>query len=264
MEKRAKAAGQTVDDYVKARIDAATANPPSDEEALAFYNANKNGDAPPFELVKPQVLQAMQRDQARNAIDKMVQEVREGAVVVEKLPDVRPPAANLSAAAHTPVSGNKTSTVVVTEFADFECPYCSVAASTMQALKAQYGDRVAFQFRHFPLSFHPNAKRAAEYAQCANEQGRFWEMHDQVFKDTKNLGEDALLTSATAVGVDGEQLKACLASGRAAQQIETDLELGKEVGVEGTPSFFINGRQFTGNPTPDGIGDAIEKVLSKS
>ncbi len=142
--------------------------------------------------------------------------------------------------------------------------YCSVAAQTMTTLKAKYGDRVAFQFRHFPLSFHPNAKRAAEYAQCANEQGRFWQMHDQVFKDTKNLGEEALLASATSVGVDTEKLNVCLQSGRASQQIDIDMARGKEVGVQGTPSFFINGRQYSGNPTPEAIGAAIEKELSSS
>lgn len=264
VEKRAKAEGITVDAYVKARVDAATATPPTDEEARAFFMANSNAEAPPFDAVKPQVIAAMQRDKAREAIDKMVEEVRKGVVVVEKLPDVRPPAADLSAAPHTPVSGKADSTVVVTEFADFECPYCSVAAQTMTTLKSKYGDRVAFQFRHFPLSFHPNAKRAAEYAQCANEQGRFWEMHDQVFKDTKNLGEEALLASATSVGVDATKLTACLESGRAAKQVEQDLAKGKEVGVQGTPSFFINGRQYSGNPTPEAIGAAIEKELSNS
>ena len=134
----------------------------------------------------------------------------------------------------------------------------------IRQLKARYPEKVRFTFRHFPLSFHPNAKPAAEHAQCAHEQGRFWEYHDLVFAAQRELSVDKLGELADQAGLDRGKLSECLSSGRASTQVAADMAKANEVGVGGTPSFYINGRAFAGNPTPDGIAAAIDAELAQA
>jgi protein-disulfide isomerase len=171
---------------------------------------------------------------------------------------------DLSNPPHAAFVGPADAAVRVVEFSDFECPYCSRAADTFNALKQKYaGKSVQFVFRNFPLSFHPNAKPAAEYAQCAQEQGKFWQMHDGIFAAQRELSVDKLKEVAAQAGLDTAKLEECLASGRPGPQIEEDMRKAQEVGVQGTPSFFINGQSFAGNPTVEGISQAIDAQLSK-
>ena len=150
----------------------------------------------------------------------------------------------------------------VVEFADFQCPYCSRAADTMRELTAKYGDRVEFSYRHFPLrSIHPHAQRASEIAMCAGEQGKFWEAHDALYAHQDNLEESAAKKAVADIGVDTAKLDECLSAGRGAAQVDEDAKKAEEVGIEGTPSFFLNGRQFAGNPTVTGLSQAIEEEL---
>lgn len=257
----AEKAGQTPEELVKGRVEAAMSQRPSDEALLEFYNANKSPSAPPFEVVKDQVAMAMQRDAAQTAVMSLIDELRAGAEVKLQLPDVSPPALNIDVPVHTATKGGANAKVTVVEFADFECPYCSRAADTMNAVKAKYGDKIRIAYRHFPLSFHPNARRAAEYSQCAQAQGKFWGFHDKAYEAKDGLGEDALKTYATEAGLDAAALETCLNDGSAAKQVDEDMAKAREVGVEGTPTFFINGKPFLGNPSPDGIGAAIDAIL---
>jgi len=262
LSKDAQAQGKTVDDYVKAIVDDAMKAEPSDADVQKFYDDNKREGMPPLEAIKPQVAAAVKQQAAKTAVTNLIENAKKGAKVVRKLPDVRPAPVDLSPAAHTFVAGNKTAKVQVVEFADFECPYCSVAADTMKQLKAKYGDKVGFSFRHFPLSFHPNAQKASEYAQCAGEQGKFWEMHDAIFSKQKAMTVADLDQHVTALGLDAAKLKTCIDSGKGAQEVAADLGKGNAVGVQGTPTFFINGRQHAGAPSVDALSQAIEAELN--
>lgn len=264
LAKDASAKNQTVDEYVKATVDAAMEVEPTEEAITAFYNERKREGMPPLAEIKPQVAAAVKQEQAKAAIATLIDGAKKGAVVVRTLPDVRPPAADISPAAHTVVAGNKTAKVQVVEFADFECPYCSGAATTMAALKKKFGDKVGFSFRHFPLSFHPNAQKASEYAQCAAEQGKFWEMHDLIFANQKNLKEPDLLAHVATLGLDAGKVDVCLKSGKGAKEVASDLALGGKIGVQGTPSFFINGYQHAGAPTEEALTEAIKAALGES
>ena len=101
-------------------------------------------------------------------------------------------------------------------------------------------------FRHFPLEFHKKAPKAAEAALCANEQGKFWEFHDQLFKNQQKLEVDELKEHAKALGLDAAKFDECLDSGKIAAQVKEDTAAGKKVGVTGTPAFFINGVMLSG------------------
>jgi protein-disulfide isomerase len=261
VERAAKKESKTPQEFVQSRV-MAEVKPVPEEALLAFYEANKGPDAPPFELVRPQVEQALQREQIEAAIGALLANLRKEASVVEQLPDVAAPPFDIAITANTAVKGaDATAKVTVVEFADFECPYCSNAADSMRTLAGKYGDRVRFAYRHFPLSFHPNARRAAEFAHCAQEQGKFWEFHDKAYANQRALDDTTLRGHATTSGMDVTKLDECLASERPARAVTADMEAAQQVGVEGTPSFYINGRAYRGNPTPEGIGAAIEAAL---
>jgi protein-disulfide isomerase len=262
----AKKAGVEEDAWIRAEVEKRVAEP-ADGDVQAFYDKQKAqmGDQlPPLEMVRPQVVAYLKREKSEAAIEEVVGGLMKAAAVERRLPDVRSPALPLENAAHTPSKGKADAKIRVVEFADFECPYCSRAADTMKALEQKYGDRVSFSYRHFPLrSIHPRAQRASEIAQCAGEQGKFWAVHDALYAHQDSLDEPNARKLAVDAGVDAGKLEECLGAGRGASQVELDLKKGEEVGIEGTPSFFINGRQFGGNPTVAGISQALDEELAR-
>lgn len=173
-----------------------------------------------------------------------------------------------------PILGNKDAKVEVVEFSDFQCPFCkSLYDEALVQIKKDYVDtgKIKFSYRHYPLeSIHPNAKKAAEASECANEQGKFWEFHDQLFE---NQADWESLSSADAVnkfseyagtvGIDGATLAECVNSGRMAKQVEDDLADGTKAGVDGTPATFINGMMISGAAPYDDFKKEIEKQLAK-
>lgn len=261
VERAAAAEEKSVDEFLRSRLDSAM-QPPSDEEVQRFYDEHSPPNAPPLEQVRPQVMSAMQREQAGEAIEGLMVTLEGGAKIERRLPDVRPPAIEVEVASHTPTAGAEQPRVEVVEFADFECPYCSVMANALGEVKQRFeGKAVRFSYRHFPLSFHPKARPAAEFSQCAEEQGKFWQVHDHIYANMSEMGREELMAKAPELGLDNEKLQACLASERPGQQVEADLEAGKRAGVEGTPTLYINGRPFQGQPTAEGIAQAIEAEL---
>lgn len=259
----AEAEGKDINTFVQAKVEAEVPTP-DDAAIAAFYEANKSPSAPPLDMVKDQVIQAMKGEGGEKVLSKLLDDLKAKAKVERLLPDVSPPAMDLPRPPHSAFAGPADAIVQVTEFSDFECPYCSRAAETLNGLKEKYaGKPVQFVFRNFPLSFHPNARPAAEYAQCAQEQGKFWAMHDGIFARQRELSTDVLKEVAGQAGLDAGKLEACLAGGTVKQQIDEDMKKAQEVGVGGTPSFFVNGQTFSGNPTVEGLSQAIDAELSK-
>jgi len=164
-------------------------------------------------------------------------------------------------AGDVPSYGPEDATVTVVEFSDFECPYCSLAATAVDQIKAKYGDRVRFVFRQFPLSFHQQAHLAAQASLAANAQGKFWEFHDKLFANQKALTRADLEKYGKEVGLDMAKFTKDLDDGTYKEAVDAELELGQEVFVEGTPTVFVNGERV-GNATDAGsISSAIDKAL---
>jgi protein-disulfide isomerase len=256
--KEQKEIGAFLRDYMETAV-----KDPSDEEIAKFYEENKAEGAPELDQVKDQVVRVMKDDKAKEVYGELLEKLRTEAKVELTLPDVRPPAQEIPIPEHTPTFGPEDAKVTIVEFSDFECPYCARAVPAIDEIKEKYGDKVRVAFRHFPLSFHKQARPAAEYAQCASEQDKFWEMHDAIFENQGQLaGETALADAAKKAGLDEEALSACLSSGRAGQAIDMDLGTGQKVGVEGTPSFFINGRPYDGAISGPAFAAAIEQELA--
>lgn len=165
------------------------------------------------------------------------------------------------AAAGAPSFGPENAKVTLVEFSDFQCPYSSRASDVVEKIRGKYGDKVRILFREFPLSFHSNAKPAAEAALAAHEQGKFWEFHDKLFKNQSKLDEASIDGYAKELGLDMAAFKKARAEHKHAAQVDADLKLGQDVGVQGTPTMFLNGARVS-NPTDlEALSRAIEKAL---
>jgi protein-disulfide isomerase len=147
-----------------------------------------------------------------------------------------------------PSRGSPMAAVTIVEFSDFECPYCGQAHPILQHVMDEHEGRVRLVFKHFPLSAHPHAMPAARAAIAAGNQGKFWEMHDLLFEHQQQLEEEDLERYAQELGLDLARFRTDLESAETQRRIERDREEGERVGVEGTPSLFVNGRHFMEPP----------------
>jgi Na+:H+ antiporter, NhaA family len=145
------------------------------------------------------------------------------------------------------IRGNPDAPLTLAEYGDFECPYCGMAYPIVRALEEALGDRVRFAFRHFPLAnIHPHAVHAAEAAEAAGAQDRFWEMHDRLFEDQSALDLPQLIGHARALGLDVDRFVREIEDGAHAARVREDFLSGVRSGVRGTPTFFINGLRHVG------------------
>ena len=160
--------------------------------------------------------------------------------------------------------GPRQAPVTIVEFSDFQCPYCRAVVPTLKQLTARYGDRVRWVFRDFPIeAIHPQAPVAHEAARCAGDQDKFWPYHDVLFGRT-DLGIDALKQYAVEVGLDTGAFAKCLEEGRHRAAVAADVQAGSQLGVTGTPTFFVNGRPLVGNLPLSEFQRVIERELARS
>ena len=143
------------------------------------------------------------------------------------------------------VVGPPNAPVTLVEYGDYECPHCGAAFPIIESIRRRLGDRLRFVYRHFPLTqAHPHAEHAAEIAEAAGERGAFWEMHDTRFANQGALDDASLIGYAQRVGVDPQWAAEALAAGTFAPRVREQFMGGVRNGVNGTPTFFINGRRF--------------------
>lgn len=165
-----------------------------------------------------------------------------------------------------PSAGKADAPVTLVEFSDFQCPYCRLFASTLTAVEAKYGDKVRLVYRQFPIpSIHPFAIKAAEASLCANEQGKFWELHDVMFTEQQSLSVPEIKSKARNLGIDPGRFDSCLDGGRFAAQVQNDMKEGAAVGIAGTPAVFINGVELKGGAVPlETVTAAIDRELRRA
>jgi protein-disulfide isomerase len=152
--------------------------------------------------------------------------------------------------------------VEIVEFADFQCPFCIRAHPTVTKVLSTYGDKVRFVYRNFPLASHPDARPAAEAGACAAEQGKFWELHDRLFAGQTKLGIDDLKQHAAAVGVDAARFNSCFDQRKFQKDIDADMEMAADAGVNATPAFFVNGRPLIGAQPFEAFKRLIDEELA--
>jgi DNA integrity scanning protein DisA with diadenylate cyclase activity len=159
--------------------------------------------------------------------------------------------------------GPATAPVTLVEYGDYECPYCGRMHPVVRELRERLGDRLRFVFRHFPLdSVHPHARRAAEAAEAAAAQGRFWEMHDLLYENRENLDDESLGRYADELGLDVARFEDDLSERRHAPRVREDRFGGERSGVEGTPTFFVNGMRYEGSLELQALLAAVEDAAS--
>src|SRR3989339_180380 len=139
------------------------------------------------------------------------------------------------------ILGGKDAKVTLMVYSDFECPYCGKFAPTVQQAVDEYGDDIRVIFRHFPLSFHPNAQPAAEASECASEQGKFWEFHDKLFENQDSLSADLYETLAGELGLNLNKFNDCVDTNKYAAKVQQQFSSGSAAGVGGTPHTFVIG-----------------------
>jgi protein-disulfide isomerase len=168
----------------------------------------------------------------------------------------------LTANDHT--EGGEDAAVILVEYGDYECPHCGVAYHVIKKLQNHYGDGLRFVFRNFPLAqIHPYAEAAAEAAEFAGANGRFWEMHDGIYEQQQRLDPTLLVEIAQDVGLSVEDLRKSLASHEYAARVREDFLGGVRSGVNGTPAFFINGVRHDGANDFESLKAAIDDRLSQ-
>lgn len=157
---------------------------------------------------------------------------------------------------------NANSAVVVQEYADLQCPSCKAAHSViMQPLLAQYGSQIRYEFQQFPLaSIHRYAMDAAEASECAADQGKFWEFVDIAFENQESLGPAALDAWGEELGLDAALYERCRASHIKRETVQAEYDAGRELGVSGTPTFFVNGTRV--ESSVEAIGAEITRVTA--
>lgn len=172
------------------------------------------------------------------------------------------------------ILGNKNAKAILVEYSDFECPFCKRFHSTMQEVMKEYGDKVAWVYRQYPLGFHANAQKESEASECAADQGgndAFWKYTNAIYDRTTSNGTgfalDALVPLASELGLNGDTFKQCLDSGKFAQKVKDDMAGGAKAGIQGTPGTIIIGangkREFIGGALPiDQIKPLIDSVLN--
>ncbi len=165
------------------------------------------------------------------------------------------------------IKGDKDAPVTIVEWSDFECPYCSrfyeQTLSQIDELYIKTG-KVKLVYRDYPLGFHNNAQKAAEAAECSDEQGKFWEMHDMLFEKGVTGGVESFKQFAIDIGLNANEFNDCLDSGKMAAEVAKDMQDGQAAGIRGTPGFIINGQLVSGAQPFANFQQVIEAELAKN
>jgi protein-disulfide isomerase len=160
------------------------------------------------------------------------------------------------------MQGGKDACVTLVEYGDFECPSCGAAYPTVKKVQQRMGDRLRFVYRDYPLPQHPHAEPAAEVAEAAGVQGKFWQMHNYLFEHQKELDNTHLWEYAQAVGLDMDRFEGDMEQHTYRSRVEEDVESGDQSGVQGTPTFYINGVLYDGAYNPEALQSALEDACN--
>ena len=160
--------------------------------------------------------------------------------------------------------GAANAAVTLVEFSDFQCPFCSRVTGTLDQIEEAYGDKVRIVFKHLPLRMHSRAPMAHAASEAANSQGKFWEMHDLIFENQRDLSEEAYLRYAGQIGMDVDQFKKDLVSASVKARVDADAAEAAKLGVTGTPGFFVNGYFLSGAKPFSEFKRVIDEQIAKS
>lgn len=181
------------------------------------------------------------------------------------MPETEAPELTVPVSENDHIQGAEKGSVTLVEYGDYECPHCGRAYWIIKKVQEKMGDRLRFVFRHFPLTqAHPHALHAAEAAEVAATQDKFWEMHDRLFENQNALDDESLIGYAKDTGLDVEKFREDLRSDKFEEKVRADFMSGIESGVNGTPTFFINGVRFNQSWDYETLLEALERGQNSS
>jgi protein-disulfide isomerase len=197
-----------------------------------------------------------------------------GLAVAANAPEPRPPSRNrgpdpkkayaINTTGSPAKGGPPNAAVTLVEFSDFQCPFCGRVTATLDQVEKVYGDKVRIVFKHLPLRMHSKAPKAHAASEAANRQGKFWEMHDLIFSNQRELSEAKYIQYATQIGLDVDRFKKDMASASVKAKVDADAAEAGKLGVTGTPGFFVNGFFLSGAKPFSEFKKVIDEQLAKS
>jgi protein-disulfide isomerase len=260
LDAAARAQHLEIRDYLRREVEKRV-KPVTEAEARDFYTQNKDHlpaelASKSFDELKPQLIEAIDGERHKRAAAEIVDELRQRAHVQVLLAAPR-----VDVAAEGPARGPAGAPITIVEFSDFQCPFCGRAQPVLERVMKEYPREVRLVFRDFPLSFHADAQRAAEAGHCADEQQKFWPLHDWIFQHQGELGAEQLAAAAAQLGLDARRFDACMTTHKYQQVVEDNQAAGERAGVTGTPAFFVNGEPLTGAQPFEKFHEVIERKL---
>ena len=262
IEAKAKAEGLTTEKLLEREVTSKVPEP-ADAELHAMYdNAKAQGGGrplPPFDEIKPQIVKYAKDSKTAQLRKALIDKLRADAKVQVMLAPAR---LNVDLVGES--KGPADAPITIVEFSDFQCPFCSRAEETVKKVLDQYKGKIRLFYRDYPLPFHNNAQKASEAALCAADQHKYWEMHEKLFASQSELAVPQLKQHAKGLGLDAAKFDKCLDSGEKTKVVEESKKAGDELGVNGTPHFFINGRSLSGAQPIEEFKKLIDSELSGS
>ncbi len=237
--------------------------PATEQEVDAFYQVNKAQLRGVEADLKPRIKAYLENQRFMVRREAFIESLRSQAKigVYLKAPDLRVDVSVDGA----PFRGSATAPVTIIEFSDFHCPFCVKAQATLNQLLTRYDKKIRVVYRNLPIDqLHPGARKAAEAAQCANDQGKFWEYHDKLYAGGPDVSLEKLKALATEAGLDVAAFESCVMSGKYQATIQKDVEEGGRLGIDGTPAFFINGRILSGAQPLENFVRIIDEELART
>jgi protein-disulfide isomerase len=259
----AKAKGMAPDAFETAEV-TKRLKPVTDADVVSFYQTNiSQMQGRSLEVMTPAINRFLTEQQRATARQALIADLRKAGPAVSVMFDA--PRRSVEIAATDPSVGSNSATVTIIEYADFQCPYCGRVAPTMKKVRDTYGDKVRVVWKDFPLTqIHPQAFKASEAAHCAGEQGKYWEYHDRLFANQQALMPEDLKKAATELGLDGGKFGACLDSSKFSERVRDGVASGTRLGVDSTPTFYVNGRRLSGAQPYEVFAAVIDEELSRT
>ena len=241
-----------------------TVQPPSEEEIRSLYEKNKERIPVPFDKVRDQVRNYLREQRITERKGEFLKMLRANGKVTTylKAPALVRMDVPIDGA---PFKGSEKAQVTIVKFEDFQCPYCKAVQPNYQEVLKRYDGKVRLVHKDLPLDeIHPQARQAAEAARCANDEGKFWEYHDKLYASSPKAAPEDLKFYAKDLGLKQDSFDKCLTSGKYKAAIQKDMNEAASLGLTGTPTFFINGRELSGAQSVEAISQIIDEELSRA
>lgn len=258
IEEAAKKKGVGVDKYLAEEVDAKV-TAPTEAEIQALYDSSKDRLGKPLEEVKGQIVDYLKQNRKARARNDLITSLKSGSEVKINL---EPPRVVIDTK-DMPSVGDKNAKVTFVEFSDYQCPFCKRVRPTIWRLMDEYKDKVRYVFGDFPLSFHKDSKKAHEAAHCAGDEGKYFEYNRKLFDNQSNIGVEDLKKYAQELKLNTKNFDKCLTSGKYTKMVEQSIQTGSNVGVSGTPAYFINGIMLSGALPYEAFKETIESELKR-